>query len=266
MDGQLAQLAALVAHGNEWLAGDRRHPSTVAAGSTFQYVNQVTFSLTSGRFLRRTVTADDPGAWLQGCADRGVTSLWLDPRPNEPGPLPAHIAAAFANSSRCSILATGSTHERWVAGWTVGPAGAPDNRIWDVFYVGSADESRLGPVPDIDTAHDRLLAAVSATRDLADRLGWRDWAHWFDEVVAAGAATRPTARFHDDALPMSAVLPRRQLFVIASGSYVFGGMGSWNDLAVPDPESEDQYQRTSAELYTAVLQAVAAAVNPAGVR
>ena len=266
LDGQLAQLAALVAHGNEWLAGNMSRPSTVAAGSTFQYVNEVSFTLTTGRIMKRTITAEDPNAWLQGCAQRGVTTLWLDPRTTDPGPMPGHLAAAFANGTRSSILALGPKPQRWVAAWTVGRSGAPDNRIWNVIYVGSPDRNGLSTGPDLDTAHKRLVDAVSAARDLANRFGWTDWARWFAEAMAMGDSSVPRARFHDDAVPASADLPRRQLFALASGSYVFGGMGSWNDLLAPDPQGEAEYERVSSDLYTAVLQAVAAAVNPTTVQ
>jgi hypothetical protein len=266
MDGQLAQLAALVAHGNEWLAGDRSRRSPVASGSTFQYVNQVRFTLTTGRVVRRTDTVEDPVAWFQGCAKRGVNSLWLDPRTADPGSLPARIAAAFANGSRSSIVAMGPSPERWVAGWTVGRPGAPDNRIWDVFYDGSPDKSGMSPVSDINAAGERLVDAVSTARELAIRFGWIDWARWFAEALAVGESSAPSAHFHDDALPASAEPSRRRLFALAAGSHVFGGMGSWNDLAAPDPQGEAEYERVSSELYAAVLESVAAAVNPTGVQ
>jgi hypothetical protein len=262
VDGQLAQLAALVAHGNEWMAGDRARQCTVAAGTTFQYVNAVRFTLSEGRNVERPITAEDPSAWLEGLAERGVNSLWLDPRTANPGPLPAHIAAAFANGTRSSILAAGHHAERWIAAWTVRQPRAPDNRIWDVHYVGSSDRSGLREVPAIRSAHERLVGAASAARDLANRFGWTDWAQWFAEALTVADSSAPTARFFDDALPPSSELARRRLFALASGSYVFGGMGSWNDLAAPNPNGEAEYLEVSAELYTTVLLAVAAAVNP----
>lgn len=262
MNGELAQLAALVAYGNDWLEGDRSRPTDVASGTTFQFVNDVRFELSTGWLKKRLLTADSPGAWLQGCAERGVTALWLDPHPTPAGQLPAHIAAAFANGSRCSIVAVGPGSERWVAGWSVGRVGAPDNRIWDVLYVGSSDRNGRIVIPDLDTAREQLERQVSAARDLATRFGWTDWAGWFVEALAAGKSNEPRTRLHDDAMPASAELANRQLFALASGSYVFGGMGSWNDLGAPDPHGEADYQRISTDLYSAVLEAVAAAVSP----
>lgn len=261
MDGQLAQLAALVAHGNEWLAGDRSRSVTVGQGSTFQYVNDVRFTLTTGRIVKRRHRAQDPSGWLHGLDARGVTSLWLDPRAADPGALPARIAAAFANSSRSSIVAVGRAGERWVAAWTVGRPLAPDNRIWDVDYVGSAHGGGLTGMPDMRTAYERLVSSIRKARDLAVEFGWSEWARWFDDALDMGASAAPKARFHDDVLPESSESQRRQLFALASGSDVFGGMGSWNDMQ-PPASAEAAYRRVTAELSTAVVQGVAAAVNP----
>lgn len=266
MDGQLAQLAAFVAHGNEWLAGDRSRPVSVAEGSTFQYVNEVRFTLTTGRIVKRTHSARDPAAWLHGLDARGVTSLWLDPRTTGSGLFPAHIAAALANGTRSAIVAKGHTAERWIATWNVGRPLAPDSRIWDVDYVGSAHRGGLRGLLDIPSARERLVGATSEARDLAYQLGWSEWARSFDEALAVGDSAAPRAPFHDDALPESSELPRRQLFGLASGAYVFGGMGSWNDMLPPDPSAEASYRRVTEELFAAVLQGVAAAVNPTQAR
>lgn len=262
MDGQLAQLAALVAHGNEWLAGDRSRPIRVAEGSTFQYVNDVRFTLTTGRIVKRRHRAQDPSGWLHGLDARGVTSLWLDPRTTGSGLFPAHIAAALANGTRAAIVAKGHTAERWIATWNVGRPQAPDRRIWDVHYAGSSDRGDLRGIPDIPTARERLVSAVAEARALATEFAWPEWARWFDEALAEGTSATPTARYHDDVLPGSFEVPRRQLFSLATGAYVFGGMGSWNDMLLPDPSAEASYRRVTEELFAAVVQGVAAAVNP----
>jgi hypothetical protein len=218
--------------------------------------------MSTGGLKKRSLTADSPDDWLEACAERRIIALWLDPHPTAAGQLPAHLAAAFANGTQCSIVAVGPKSERWVAGWSVGRPGAPDNRIWDVLYVGSRDRSSWVGTPDLDAARERLERQASAARDLATRFGWTDWAEWFAEALTAGTSNDPVARFHDDVMPASADRARRQLFALASGSYVFGGMGSWNDLEAPDPQGEAAYQRISMELYSAVLEAVAASVNP----
>ena len=53
-------------------------------------------------------------------------------------------------------------------------------------------------------------------------------------------------------------LEARQLLATASHAWVFGGMGSWNDVALTDDE---RYKPVTAELFEAVLEAVVAATN-----
>jgi hypothetical protein len=48
---------------------------------------------------------------------------------------------------------------------------------------------------------------------------------------------------------------------MASQAWVFGGMGSWNDLGFPDAADNDRYRAVTAGLYDAVLGAIAAAAN-----
>ena len=48
---------------------------------------------------------------------------------------------------------------------------------------------------------------------------------------------------------------------MATRAWVFGGMGSWNDLVFAARTEEDEYNRLSAKLYLAVLGAFVAAVN-----
>jgi hypothetical protein len=44
-------------------------------------------------------------------------------------------------------------------------------------------------------------------------------------------------------------------------SYVFGGMGSWNDMGFQKPETQKEYERVSKELYEAVKFATTMASN-----
>ena len=49
---------------------------------------------------------------------------------------------------------------------------------------------------------------------------------------------------------------------MAAASWVFGGMGSWNDIGfVPDDPMAPEYESVSADLYSAVLAALGAAAN-----
>jgi len=262
MDGQVAQVAALVAHGSAWLAGDREGAVRVERGSTFQYVRSVRFQREVGQPPAPATTDDDVSGWFGRFEAWGVTALWMDPRPLAIPTFPAHVLAAFANASRASIVAEGRERVRWISTWTVDRARTPtDKRIWTVETIGRDDLANLGPRPSIGAVTEALAERVGAARDLAQRWGETFWAGQFERALAVGSSDQPRAQFHDDVLPPGAELDRRRLFAMASSAWVFGGMGSWNDIGPPAGD-EGEYRAVTETLYAAVLDAVAAAVNP----
>ncbi len=59
-------------------------------------------------------------------------------------------------------------------------------------------------------------------------------------------------------------LDARQLLAMASRAWVFGGMGSWNDIGFTDAARNEEYRRVSQELYRAVTDAIRDAANSFG--
>jgi len=264
VNGELAQLAALVAQGNAWLGGDHAAAARITSGSTFQYVRSFGFRHRAGRLVKRTVVETTAEAWLEGLRRRGAAALWLDPRMSGSGPMPTRMAAAFANGARASIVALGPATERWWASWTVVGRPTPeDQRIWAVDYDGEPDPMAVPEPRDVPRHLNELRERVRAAADLAGRAGWPMWVDWLEAALAAAASDAPVARFHDDVLPPGAGVERRRLFALVSGAWVFGGMGSWNDMGTV-PELNDEYERVSQDLFEAITEGVAAAVNPSG--
>jgi hypothetical protein len=89
-----------------------------------------------------------------------------------------------------------------------------------------------------------------------------EWADWFADARRLGEAEDPQPPYHPDMLPaLGFAKPARQLLAMATRAWVFGGMGSWNDLAFATREQEGEYNGVSAKLYSAVRGAFLAAVN-----
>ena len=267
MDPALAQVAALVAHGNAALAGDAEAGARVAAGTTFQYVRAIRFELQEGSPPTATTQAEaDPAGWFRRLPEWGVTALWFDPRPLAVPTLAPHLLAAWANGSRASIVTEGAEPRlRWIASSTVDRAPTEtDKRVWTIRCVGRPDVANLAPRPTTTEAAASLESVVRAARDLALRIEETFWAGQLDRALAALADDEPTTKYHADVLPPGAELDRRRLLVAALRAYVFGGMGTWNDIGPPpdDDEANAEYDRVTPLLYAAVLDALAAAVNP----
>ena len=104
---------------------------------------------------------------------------------------------------------------------------------------------------------------MGSVRDFAARVGLSYWAKVFDRALAKNASDDPQVAYHVDVLPPTAELDRRRLFALAVTSFVFGGMGSWNDTGPPSEADVPEYDRLTEALYAGVLEGVATAVNPA---
>lgn len=230
MDGTLAQLVCLATYGTEWLARPHGDPPDPHRGnSTFQYVATVTFA--------GPATWPDVPSWLTGLRDRGARALRLH----------------RINDSWVLVAETGSGQEAWRPNWSVTAPHAWDKRIWAVRYdaEGIAVDVRTPPV---GATAAELRAAVEQAEAFARRAGATFWADWFARALAAEG----TFRYHDDMVPPAFPAERRRLAAMAEQAFVFGGMGSWNDVVI-EPEAE--YRAVSDRLYAALLPAFVAAVN-----
>lgn len=52
-----------------------------------------------------------------------------------------------------------------------------------------------------------------------------------------------------------------QLLFAAGTAWVFGGMGSWNDMGFKEKEIQENYLRLSRQLYESLLQSILATSN-----
>jgi predicted butyrate kinase (DUF1464 family) len=56
-------------------------------------------------------------------------------------------------------------------------------------------------------------------------------------------------------------LTAKQLLFSAGNAWVFGGMGSWNDLGFDNKEDNETYDRLSEQLYSNINEAIIASTN-----
>jgi hypothetical protein len=146
-----------------------------------------------------------------------------------------------------------------VGEWALGDREREDRRIWLVRYTGRLLEG-APPVdaPSVEHATAELEAALRRAAAFA-RAGdeyLRRWTEVFDAALEGGAL--PDLPL----LPASAPAEARRLAGMAAASWVFGGMGSWNDIGFgTDDPLRTEYDAVSADLYAAVLGGLAGAAN-----
>jgi hypothetical protein len=255
VNGEFAQLVALATHGSAWLAGITPGPAQRldTTNSTFQYVRGVRFERRSGFGFRRPV-ASDVGTWLEDARAREIDRFWLV------------IAQADGKTPPGRWLLVGTSPrgpEAWHATWLAYAPNAPDGRKWDVEYLTERFRGNAIAGSDIAGARARLAVALKRAGAFALRHGLNDWADWFADALELGETDDPAPPYHQDMLPaMGFAKPARRLLAMATGAWVFGGMGSWNDsIGFAPGEEQRSYDEVSATLYAAMLEAFAAAVN-----
>jgi hypothetical protein len=248
MNGSLALHVALALHGNGWLAdGAGPAPALEQVNSTFQYVRSFAADGATGT-----------AAWFERLRADGVRRVELGctmPRnADDVG------RTAFAESHPWALLTVGGAEQTWSGTMTYVDS-ADKQRPWDV----SLRLFHGGPPVARETVEDttrELAEALAEATEVARREGWDNWAVWFEEAQAQLVSSEPVPRFHPDLAPSGALdLPHRQLLAGAVGAWVFGGMGSWNDVVPADAQRRSAHEEATLRLYTALVTALMSAVN-----
>jgi hypothetical protein len=264
VNGELAQTMALAAHGSAWLLRDDAStpPDLLTSNSTFQYVHQVTF--VDPAEPDRVVDGVVP--WLAGRRERHVERLWLVLHEAGRGIVPEHNAVAFAGGGTWALLATSAAGdagaEAWKPRWHLDDRNAPDHRIWDIELQGARLTAAMEPPqPGVADSTDALVRELTSIRAFSAEQQLDGWTEWFDAALAVRDAPDPVVPYNADIFPASHPVDARRLAAMAAQAWVFGGMGSWNDLGFEAPDVTARYDELSRRLYTAVLHATVAATN-----
>jgi hypothetical protein len=269
MNLDLAQTIALVAHGNGFLLGSKyaQPPELTQSNSTFQLVASQRFIREDPRLptARRDVeVARNTAGWYEDLRTRKAHQLWLVVFEIQHTHVPAYIAAAFSNFPGWAIqIDFEGAQEFWVPRWDAGRRDDPSRRIWEVVYRGvmSSDSAESAPV-DLAQACTELRLAIDAAEVFARRAYVDFWADWFIHALSLLDSVEPIPPFHRNLLPKNGYsLRARQTLSAAVQSFVFGGMGSWNDLSFNDEELQRDYVQVTRNLYKAVMAALVGATN-----
>lgn len=257
MNAELAQLVVLTSYGSLYLT-DRTNaspPELLGSNSAFAYVRSVEFL-----DEHNTLKASNPAQWFSGLRLAEAKRLWLATLGPQ-GEFPAHIAEAFVGGIYRGIQVDykGSA-ELWAPRWKF-----RRGQRWDVRYtrapLGCVSLAACGP--SLESCEETLRNSVEEARRFAEETENHYWAEWFSQALEALHAFDGSDC--SDLLPEAgSSLIARRVFEAARLAWVFGGMGSWNDLWFSDDELQARYEAITASLYDAVLAGIVAATNSFG--
>jgi hypothetical protein len=266
MNGEIAQSLSLVAYANAFLQGhdavfDLNHPAA-------QFCKLIEFiEIPDGvdTLAGRIVLAENPQSWFELLRKQGVERVTLHNLSTGKGESLDRLSSAFAGGGGRWIIEVNKTDtsDLWEARWkTEGweSVAAGDCRIWEVYYILFASNwNRLAyNLPTIDDAYIILKDALVEINEFA-----KDWASEFSQCFQQAIECLSSDEIIGEGLPEGLELKPQQMIRASYKGWLFGGMGSWNDIVFEEESIRDRYDKVSDKLYNAICNALVVAVNSA---
>ncbi len=266
MQGTVAQLVALTTWGNAFLQDQENlsQPSFYPENNVFSFCEYVKFVDLNGGGAQRSEAAyaSDPMQWLARLQKEGVYRLQL--RFQTEGD---RMTAGFIGGGTGWLIEAsgGSGSDFWESRWDLGDRNRTDKKIWRITYARIATQTTVSAIQELktlETIWEETQTTLTEISAFARRLEQEAFALCFDRGLASLHADHPLASTHHQALSPPNTLPRKaeQLLAAVQMAWVFGGMGSWNDIWF-DGEDQQQYDQLSSRLHTILNEAIAAAAN-----
>ena len=236
--------------------------------STCRFCEYIHFLRHEKRWLGRSrwmEVAATPDAWLELEAVRGRFARIVHGETGDPH-ISDRMSAGFVGGGGRWLLAvmSGNGPSLWEASWEVGNQNAEDQRIWRVRY-GLLNEKAPMSLPtsrDPESVIIQLKEALSEIAEFAEDHSIDGFASSFRKAIKCLASDDPFADvYHKDLSPPGLLaLPAQRLMAACQAAWVFGGMGSWNDLSF-DGDEQKRYDQISDRLFALVNEAICASVN-----
>ena len=268
MNGHLLQIVALGINGNALRSGFAIN-GFWPNGGAFIFDHETSFYVAERRGHKEkwVRTSADPISWLtlNAAKYRIHSRSRLDPNVSD------HRTSGFTNGGpRWMIEAVHEqTSSLWEGVMEVSHPNAVDKKIWTTRYYRIELDQPVLPTGTMDLKgeRDRLHRALDDILSFSQRqkLGFSER---FAKALSELNSTVPSVfSWSKGILPagFEMSLAARQIFACAQHGYVFGGMGSWDDVYWSESEIEAgieaEYGQVSAQLFTCLNDAVAAATN-----
>lgn len=273
MTGSVAQTISLISYGNEFLSNGNVDPLYFSKNSTFKYCNRVNFK---GHvkpifgFSREKVIASDPLTWFRYLDRNGCMRLKLFYQPSQQSDTRKDYSTAglVGGGGTWAIEALYSDHASyWVDSWSVTDKDDPERRIWSVSYINTFSGPPVkSDQIDLKEARSTLEQALHEIIEFCEKSNFNGWIPTFQTAFDVLGSEHPEKdRYYTDCIVGNTYsLEARQVFFGATASWVFGGMGSWNDFYIENKQLNAECEHVSENLYSAMNQAFLASINSIG--
>ncbi len=271
MTGILAQIIALTAHGNNYLKNSIVPADFNSSNTTFQFCNRVDFRVFKKKFFfskpKESIIAATPTEWFQFLKSEGCKHLrlYFEYSQDQTFAKDHRLAGMVGGGGTWLIEAIYDGFSNyWANRWEVTDQDNQDRKIWSVNYGMTAINTYTS---NLQIDNKKIKESLSQTlTEIAAFAYNQDLNHWGEQFAKAKSVleseTPQKEYYHTDLIPVENYsLISRQIIFSAGSSWVFGGMGSWNDLGFSNKEDNETYDRLSEQLYSIINQAIIAGTN-----
>jgi len=270
MTGTLAQIISLTSYGNDFLSSKQIVNDYYPLNSTFQFCNLVDFRDFKRPLFskpKETIIAKDPNEWfnylqLSNCKK---IRLYYRHSKNQTFATDHKLAGMVGGGGTWLIETIYDDHSNyWSNRWEVTKKDDPNNKIWSVNYVVTHKKQPVNDLHfDLHETFDLLEKELIEIGDFASEKKLFDWSGIFSKAKTILHHSSPNLEYyHKDLIAeKNYSLLAKQILFAAGSAWVFGGMGSWNDLGFDTKDENQRYEELSARLYDAINQSILAAIN-----
>lgn len=221
--------------------------------SVFTFCNLVDFRDYKKRFLsfkyKEYVVAGTPEGWFRLLKREGCRRIRLfyqsEKASSNPLNMEDYKLAGLVGGGGTWLIETiyDEYSNYWANRWEVTQREAQDKRIWSVNYARLVDKQ---PTTDmqipIQQARQKLENSLKEINEFASVQQLDYWAEIFNKARSMLERQNPNSDyFHSDLIVLDNYsLVAQQTLFAAAAAWVFGGMGSWNDLGFQEREDQNQ--------------------------
>jgi hypothetical protein len=271
MTGIVAQLISLVSFGNDFLINGKLSVDYLQNNTTFQFCNLVDFRENKKTYFfsktKEIVISNNPIDWFQYLKDHGCKKLRLYYKHSkEQASVKDHQLAGLVGGGGVWLIEAvyKDYSNYWLNSWAVTNQNARDRKIWSVNYTLVLSGIETSDIRiDLTEAKSRLSSTLIEIAGFAYSQKLDSWGSQFVKANKTFESPNPNENLYDKDLIVSAnySLISQQVLFSAGSAWVFGGMGSWNDLSFDKKEDNEKYDNLSAKLYDTIIEGIIAAVN-----
>jgi hypothetical protein len=267
MNGPIAQLVALTCHANSFLGLADVPSKFFPDNSTCTFCHRISFVEVKtswlGKASERTV-AEQPDAWFRYLASAKASGVRIIRRVQNDPRIADRMSAGFVGGGGQWML--GVSHpaatDYWMARWEVWNQNAPEKRIWRVTYgLVARDQAPTPADPDLSVVFAALESALTRIHAFSSKNNCGGFTECFARAIQSLKERSVAHGYYKDLYRPGSLSPSSEAMLDAAQSaWVFGGMGSWNDMGF-DGEAGQEYEEASEQLFTAINDAICAAAN-----